>query len=371
MSGLFGPGRAIAGLGFLVLAVSPRSATPPRRSPPWRRTSPAAWPATRATRSTRRASARSSGRGSASPQDALTYVVYTRFNGGTGQTEVILARSRTRLPLRLREARPLRRGRRRRGPNGSDNFAFPAIDISADGKQFHVVALNLTQTVVVYTKNVSIEGAAWQTAWTQAAGGTSPRYDVVSPSAYGTTAPAIALDENRRPHVVWTRPGLASPFAPNVFYARHDGSAWSGEAPLSTINAGHHVPRGARPLDRHRQRLGARPLQGRPEHRRRDAEDRPFHLRAQHEPVRLLGLLRASDDHAAGGGPERRWASRAAWPRRATASGSPAPSWAASRTSATSTTPPTAAPRGRSTVRAPRTTSTSAPAWRRPPHRSG
>ena len=149
-------------------------------------------------------------------------------------------------------------------PNSSDSFAYPAIDISADGKELHVAALNVTQTDVIYTKNVSIEGAAWQTAWTQAGGGTSPRYDVVSTSAYGTSAPSIALDENRRPHVVWTRRGARSPFAPNVFYARHDGAAWSGEAPLSTIDGGHRVPRGARPLDRHRERLGTRALQGRP-----------------------------------------------------------------------------------------------------------
>ena len=175
------------------------------------------------------------------PRDPLTYVVYTRFNVGTGKTEVILARSQTTF-LSDSEKLVLFGSGGAAWANSSDSFAYPAIDISADGKELHVVALNSSQTDVVYTKNVSIEGAAWQTAWTQAGGGTSPRYDVVSTSPYGTSAPSIALDENRRPHVVWTRPALASPFAPNVFYARHDGAAWSGESPLSSITTGTAFP---------------------------------------------------------------------------------------------------------------------------------
>ncbi len=113
---------------------------------------------------------------------------------------------------------------------------------------------------------------------------------MVSTSAYATTAPSIALDENARPHVVWTRPGLASPFAPNVFYARHDGAAWSADVPLSSITAGTAFPEELDPsidiangwvhvLYKDDQDTG-----------RRDAEDRPLPLRPQLRPVHLLGV---------------------------------------------------------------------------------
>ena len=57
--------------------------------------------------------------------------------------------------------------------------------------------------------------------------GRGPRYDVVSASAYTTSAPSIAVDDARHPHVAWARPPTrALPFAPNVYYRHHAGTGW-------------------------------------------------------------------------------------------------------------------------------------------------
>ena len=42
--------------------------------------------------------------------------------------------------------------------------------------------------------------------------------------------------------MVWTGAYSASPFAPNVYYERHDGANWSGDAPLSSITSGTSFP---------------------------------------------------------------------------------------------------------------------------------
>ena len=63
---------------------------------------------------------------------------------------------------------------------------------------------------------------------------------MVSSSAYGTSAPSIAVTRTARP-VVGPDPARLT-LAPNVFYARHDGAAWSGESPFSSITSGTAFP---------------------------------------------------------------------------------------------------------------------------------
>ncbi len=167
-------------------------------------------------------------------------VVFSRVNAGTGRNEVHLARSRDFNPLNnLPDANEW--------PsvclfgqgglvvdNAANNYVFPSLDVSESRLKVGVTVLDLTANDVLYTQNVNVASWSLAGAWTQAGGGTSPRYDTVNASVYGTTAPVLAFDANDRPHLAYVRANVS--FRPSVYYRTWQGS-WGSEIEISDVSA--------------------------------------------------------------------------------------------------------------------------------------
>ncbi|MEJ2099380.1 MAG: C25 family peptidase propeptide domain-containing protein, partial [Desulfobacterales bacterium] len=96
----------------------------------------------------------------------------------------------------------------------SDNFTEPAIDIRPYPRDtIHLVWRDATDGEIYYSKCANL--ANWNessgSGWTTASGGTSPRYEYISPN--GSDAcyePAIAVDWQNNPHVAWRQSGSSN-----------------------------------------------------------------------------------------------------------------------------------------------------------------
>ena len=169
--------------------------------------------ATAAIRSTRRASGRSSALRFESPFDP--WALHRLF---PSERRHRAQRGRSRpvdhvLPQHQREGRPLRAGRRG-GRQRDDRLRVsrPRRQRRRDGSSTSRSSTRPTPTSSTPETPPSA-GPAGRPPGRRPAGGTSPRYDTVSTSAYGpSTAPALAVDASGRPHVAWARPdGSARP----------------------------------------------------------------------------------------------------------------------------------------------------------------
>ena len=118
-------------------------------------------------------------------------------------------------------------------------YLYPSIDLSDDRQTLHLVAYSTNPTGVLYTQNASLSGAGWSTAdnWKRA-GGIDPTPGAVDYDTIATTlsgAPAVAVDSEDRPHVVYVDADASS--RPNVFHTRHTG-AWTPPVNLSLVTTG-------------------------------------------------------------------------------------------------------------------------------------
>jgi hypothetical protein len=113
---------------------------------------------------------------------------------------------------------------------GSNSLYWPAIDIHRAGGTIHLIFHEQNTSDLLYSKCTDLFNWNQSASWTQVDGETSPRYDIVTGTAYfGTTTPlyagSIAVDSTGKPHVVW----LYKPSSYVWPYYRYgSGSGFSG-----------------------------------------------------------------------------------------------------------------------------------------------
>jgi hypothetical protein len=109
--------------------------------------------------------------------------------------------------------------------NQSDNFTAAAMDINPGRDTIHLVWRDISDGEIYYAKCSNLANWNQASGWTTASGGTSPRYEVISPN--GSDAcyePAIAVDWNNYPHVAWRQSGSSH----WIKYDTYQGSGWKG-----------------------------------------------------------------------------------------------------------------------------------------------
>ncbi len=108
--------------------------------------------------------------------------------------------------------------------SASNDFTQPAIDINPDRNTIHLVWMDITDGEIYYSQCSTLANWNLASGWTTASGGTSPRYEKISNAGTETCHnPAIAVDWDGYPHVVWRETGASSNY---IKYDTYDGSIW-------------------------------------------------------------------------------------------------------------------------------------------------